>query len=98
MEKVRTPMAAFCTKCGTPATGDTAFCTKCGAPLAANVAAAPAPSAYIPPQSSAPAEYTQTGAAYTQPATGYVQPGTVVAAPVKGGSALQMNLIIGAGF
>ncbi|HEY1498446.1 MAG TPA: zinc-ribbon domain-containing protein [Acidobacteriaceae bacterium] len=49
-------MAGFCTKCGAPATGDTAFCTSCGAPLGAGGAAAvPAPTAYTPPVSNAPA-------------------------------------------
>jgi hypothetical protein len=85
-------MAAFCTKCGAPASGDTAFCTKCGAPLAATVAAAPTPAAYTPPPSNAPA------APYTQPAAAYVQPVAVAAAPVKGGSALKIILIIVAVF
>jgi hypothetical protein len=81
-------MAAFCTKCGAPSAGDTAFCTKCGAPLSAP-AAAPAPYTYTPPPSNAPA-------GYTHPAAGYVQP--VAAAPVKGGSALKIILIIVAVF
>jgi hypothetical protein len=95
-------MAAFCTKCGAPSNGDTAFCTKCGAPLAAPMSAAPigavpTQSAYMPPPSNAPAT------PYTQPATGYVQPGAayvqpVAAAPVKGGSALKIILIIVAVF
>jgi len=80
-------MASFCTKCGTPVTGDNAFCTSCGAPVGAG-AAPSAPPAYAAPASTAPA-----AAAYTPVyATG-------TAAPAKGGSsALKIILIIVAVF
>lgn len=53
-------MAGFCTKCGTPVTGDHAFCTKCGAPVAAAATATPSSSApvYAAPVYAAPAAAT----------------------------------------
>lgn len=53
-------MAGFCTKCGTPVTGDHAFCTKCGAPVAAAATATPPSSApvYAAPVYAAPAAAT----------------------------------------
>jgi hypothetical protein len=52
-------MAAFCTKCGTPNTGDTQFCTKCGAPLGAVAGNAPA-AAYTTPAAYGQAAPVQT--------------------------------------
>ncbi len=63
-EESETTMASFCTKCGTPNTGDNAFCTKCGAPV--GVAAAPV-SAVPPSNAPVATGYAQPVAA---PATG----------------------------
>jgi zinc-ribbon domain len=88
-------MAGFCTKCGATLSDETAFCTKCGAPVAATAEAAATPAASNAPAYTPPATYATPASTYAPVSSTHV--GTA-AAPVKGGSALKIILIIVAVF